>query len=187
MRRGLSIKLVQNRPPTPLLKLAGRLNEIGYGSVTFVDDVQTALGPGRLLIAASSTGGRLRSSELPTGSIVIDVAEPLDVIRDIPPRDDILLLEGEYIRPPARLEGDIWRTIYGLVTGQRRHLFACFVEPMVLCLGGRTDLAHVGRTVPYDTLTALGDEMSRLGFWVDELFEAGAPVSQARLQRFNAP
>ena len=184
--RGFEVRVVAPNPPKPLLRLAATLNETGYGAVDFVDSVEPVCGPGRVLVAASSTGGRLKLSSLPSGSVVVDVAAPQDVEPDVPPREDVLLLDGEYVRLPGELQGGLWHRIYGLVTGQRRHIFACFAEPMLMALSGVADHCSIGRDVPLERLVALGDLAADHGFWVDRLHERSRPVSPARLRRFLA-
>ena len=187
VNRGHTLRVVAPNIPKPLQRAADTLNEQGYGEVSFIDSVQDALGPENLLVAASSTGGRLRLSELPAQSVVIDVAEPLDVTRDCSRRRDVLVLEGEYLRTPRPLKGGFWRHVYGVITAQRRHIFACFAEPIVIALSGRTDLCTVGRKVPPEVIHDLSSLLSRYGFWVDTLFEAGSKVRTRRLKRFRDP
>ena len=115
----------------------------------------------------------------------MDVAEPLDVERDANARSDVLVLEGEYLRTPQALKGGFWRRVYGLITGQKRHIYACFAEPMLLALADRPDLCSVGRKVPRALLEEIPLLMSRHGFWVDTLFESGRPIADHRLEQFR--
>jgi len=183
--RGEHVQVVAARPPAPLRKLAAAIGAVGPGRIDFVDDPAAVLGPGRVLVAASSTGGRLNLTDVPAGSIVVDVAEPQDVRRDCPSRDDVLVLDGEYVRLPRPLKGGLWRSVYSLVTGQRRAVFACFAEPMLMALAGDTGLCSVGRDVPLDRVRALSRLAARHGFFIDRLHEGGRPISAARLRRFR--
>lgn len=178
---GEQVRVVSEHPPKPLMRRLAKLTATGPGTAEIVPHVDNILMAGQLLITASSTGGRLAASELPTGSLVIDVAEPRDVKRDRR-RDDILILDGEYVRLPRWLRGGIWQSLYGTVTGQQRHIFACYAEPMLFGLAERTDLCSVGRTIPAERLGALGDLAADHGFWVDRLFSESRAVSPARLQ-----
>lgn len=184
--RGRRVTVIAERPPRPLVRLAERLTEETPGVVTFADAPGPLLEAGHVLVAASSTGGRLKLSALPAGSVVIDVAAPQDVLIDRR-RRDVLLLDGEYVRLPSRLGGSLWREIYALVTGQGRHVFACYAEPMLFALSGRHDLCSVGRDLPLARLHALADLAARHGFFVDQLHERGRPVGARRLARFRGP
>lgn len=183
--RGAHVRVVSPQPPGPLRTLASHVTEAGPGRVSFIDDAREALGPGEVLVAASSTGGRMRLSEIPSGSIVIDVAAPQDIQHDCAARDDVLLLDGEYVRLPRPLRGGLWRRIYTLVTGQGRSVFACFAEPMLMALAEDTALCSVGRDVPLERMRALSRLAARHGFWIDRLHERGRPVSAARMRRFS--
>lgn len=186
VRAGAEVFAALPAPPMPLLRLAQRLNAEGPGRVGFVPDWQTALARGGVLLAASSTGGRIPLGELPAGSVVIDVAEPVDVLPDVPPREDVLLLDGEMVHLPQPLRGsEPWQTLYGWVTGQHGRVFACFAEPMLLAATGRTELATCGRELPLERLLALGELAGANGFQVDRLCEGGRPVRGARLKAFS--
>lgn len=183
MARGLDVDVVAATPPKPLQRLVAKLNTSTHGEARFVDDVSEVTGPERILVTASSTGARIKLSTLPSNTVVIDVAAPVDVVIDAD-RDDVLLLDGEYVRLPSPLRGGLWRRIYGLVTGQSRHIFACFAEPMLLALAAETSLVSVGRDVPLDRIRALGVLASQYGFYVDRLHEKGRKITPRRLRRF---
>lgn len=184
--RGEAVDVISERPPRPLQRLVDSLADVHHGRIRFVDDVTRALGSGRVLVAASSTGGRLPLSSIPSGSVVIDVAAPQDVQHDVARRADILLLDGEYVRLPRPLIGGTWRRVYGWFTGQTQHIFACFAEPMLMALAGDASLCSVGRKVPVDRLRALANLASHHGFAIDRLHEYGRPVAPERLRRFLA-
>ncbi len=183
MARGIPVDVVASVPPKPLQRLVAKLNAQTHGVAQFVEEVGAVTGPDRILVTASSTGARIRLSSLAPESVVIDVAAPVDVIID-DTRDDVLLLDGEYVRLPSPLRGGLWRRIYGLVTGQSRHIFACFAEPMLLALAGDTEHLSVGREVPLERIRALGLLASEHGFYVDRLHEKGRTISAARFRRF---
>ncbi len=180
---GELVRVAHDAPPRRLTKQIDELNLVGYGSAELVDTALIGECADDILVAASSTGGRLKLSELSPGTIAVDVAEPLDIMYDCPRRDDVCVLDGEYVRLPTPLKGDIWRTVYGLVTGQRRHVFACFAEPMMLSLANCQGLASVGRDVAADSVYRIGQIAAEQGFWVSDLYERGVPVESSRLTK----
>lgn len=185
VRAGADVRVAAAQPAPPLVRLVERCDRDGPGRARLVADPLDVLHAGQVLIAASSTGGRLPLSSLPRGAVVIDVAEPVDVMNDVPRREDVLLLDGELVRLPGRLHGtEPWQTLYGLVTGQRGRIFACYAEPMLLAGTRRPDLAGVGRELALERLLALGDLAAASGFSVDRLCEGGRPVRAARLLAF---
>lgn len=185
VRGGSTVLVVAERPPRPLQALIDRLNADGPGTARCVASVEAARAETPLLVAASSTGGRIRLSTLAAGSVVVDVAQPLDVIHDVQ-RDDVLLLDGEYVRLPRHLAGGFWHRVYGMVTGQGRHIFACFAEPMLFALAGDASQRSVGRDVPVERLDAIADRAAAHGFFVDRLHSDGRVVAASRLARFSA-
>lgn len=179
---GEHVRVVSPKPPRPLVRRIEALNAAGPGAAEIVADAAAIFADRQLLIAASSTGGRLKASELPAGALIIDVAEPLDVQRD-QPRADVLILDGEYVRLPRRLGGGVWQSVYGTVTRQRRHIFACYAEPMLLGMSARVDLCSVGRKVPAARLDALAGLAAAHGFAIDRLHSDGRPVRARRLNQ----
>lgn len=160
----------------------------GPGRAVRIADGLEALANGAVLIGASDTGGRLHRSALPSGSVVIDVAAPQDVLLDGEPRDDVLIIDGEYVRlPGALLGGQVWRRIYSMVTGQSRHVFACYAEPMLLAAAGVDTPRSVGRDVPLDRMRALARLAAEHGFVVDGVRERGRRVGAARADAFRRP
>ena len=184
--RGDEVTVVDAAPAVPLRRLVADLNARGPGQVFWAEDARRLLSRGEVLIAASSTGGRLHLSSLPPRSVVIDVAAPVDVVQDVPHREDVLVLDGEYVRLPAppRLS-DVWRRAYGWVTGQGRYVFACFAEPMLLALAGRPSSMSLGRTVTLEQMDELAGLAASHGFCVDALFELGTPLRPSRLAAFS--
>jgi predicted amino acid dehydrogenase len=183
--RGATVRIVSANPPVPLLRMLERLGRDSPGRAEVVPHENAVLDTGQVLIAASSTGGRIPLSALPAGAVVIDVAAPVDVDFDVPFREDVLVLDGEMVRLPGRLRGtEPWQTLYGWVTGQGERIFACFAEPMLLARSGRLDLAGCGRDLPIERLRAIERLARSEGFSVDALCARGRPVRGARLQAF---
>lgn len=185
MAAGADVWVAVERPAAPLLRTFERLQAAGPGRIRVLSSPLGVLQAGLPLIAASSTGGRLLLSALPHGAVVVDVAAPVDVTLDVPPREDVLLLDGEMVRLPGRLSGtEPWQTLYGWVTGQGTRIFACFAEPMLLAGTGRLDLAGTGRELPLGRLQAIAELAGGHGFSVDALCARGRPVREARVQAF---
>lgn len=184
---GATVEAVAPRAALPLVRTVERLNSLGPGRVRLVEDWRPVVEAGRVLMAASSTGGRIPLSALPHGAVVIDVAAPVDVLFDIPSREDVLLLDGEMVKLPGRLYGtEPWHRLYGLVTGQGDRIFACFAEPMLLAATCRPDLAGTGRELPLERLLAVSELAALNGFRVDALCARGRPVRGALLAAFTA-
>ena len=85
---------------------------------------------------------------------------------------------------PRPLAGGFWHKVYGTVTGQSRHLFACFAEPMLFALAGTAEHCSVGRDVPLERLDAIADLAARHGFFVDRLHASGRVIQAGQIERF---
>jgi len=183
--RGLDFEAVLPTPNRVTERELERLAVAGSTRIRVRNDVEGALAEGRVIVAASSTGGRLPLSRVPRGAVIVDVAEPVDVLYDVPRREDVLVLDGELVSLPSPLTGtQPWTWVYGAVTGQRDALFACFVEPMVIAAAQAPELAGVGRDVPLERVVALGAAATAQGFTVRRLYERGEPLREARLRAF---
>ena len=183
LRRGHHLTILSSPIPKPLRTRVETLNKTLLGTAEFTDNLNAASGPNRILVAASSTGGRLKLGELPSGSLIVDVAAPADVVRNVAHRSDVLVLDGELIRPPYPLRGGVWRSIYGMLSGQSRSIFACFLEPMLMAMESEPK-SLVGRMVDLKTLDQLGDRAHAEGFMIDGFHSRGRSITPTKLTRF---
>jgi predicted amino acid dehydrogenase len=71
------------------------------------------------------------------------------------------------------------------VTGQGRHIFACFAEPILVSLSGEKELCGVGRNIRDDALDDVSRLAAREGFWVDCLHERAHRVTPDRIRAFS--
>jgi predicted amino acid dehydrogenase len=170
---GVQIELVAKSTPTPLRKLLDSLVKDWGASIEVVNEIESITSP--VLVAASSTGAGIRSSQIPSNTVVIDVAAPADIIEDVA-RNEVLVLDGEYLSPPSELKGDLWQSVYTILTHQPSALLACFVEPMLIALSNRKDLCGVGRTLCPQKAGELGQLATQYGFLVDGLYRRGRLV-----------
>lgn len=169
-------------PEKARAKLAARL---GAESAA---ETSTAMGGAGFVLAASSAGAALEPAWLEPGIVVIDVAEPRDLKRGSAPRD-VLVLDGENVSLPdgsARSFGALTR-VYNWIIGQRRGtVYACFAEPIVLALEGRTESFSLGKEVPAAKAQEIGLLGERHGFVVDRLLYAGRAIPAARFAQIAA-
>ena len=181
--QGVDVEMVIERPPSPLRKLAEALGRDTNAKLEFVSDVQCT--SSRILVAASSTGAGIKISTIPTKMLVIDVAAPADIIMD-KMRDDVVVVDGEYLSVPAAMRGDIWQSIYRLLTRQPDALLACFAEPMLIAASERFELCGVGRTLDLNKARQLGELAAEYGFLVDALYRHGRRIKTQRIQSLSS-
>ena len=178
MHRGISLQIVSKSPPAPMRKLFAELVAQTSARIDVVPRIGKVTA--KVLVAASSTGARIPVSTIPSNTLVLDVAAPADIQLDIH-RNDVLVVDGEYLSPPSHMKGDLWQHIYRFITRQPNCLFACFVEPMLIAAAKRPELCGVGRNLDLDKARALGELASRYGFLVDGLYRHGRRISQKEI------
>ena len=137
---------------------------------------EKALLASRLVLGASSTGASVHEQELMPGSVLIDVAQPRDLVRS-PARQDLRVVDGELVCLPPGSSLDWLARAYNAVVGQgSRHILACFAEPMVLATlepAEALDLCGFRRFPLPERILRLGALAEDLGFRVDQLFHRG--------------
>ena len=177
---GIACEVVSRTPPRPLQRQTDALTQASGVPIQFAESLSETRS--KIVIAASSTGMRLPLSTLPPHRLYIDVAAPADIEMDST-RDDVAVIDGEYLSPPNPLTGDLWQRIYGLITRQPDALLACFVEPMLIALSGKFTLCGVGRNLEVQKARQLGELATAYGFIVDRLYRFGYPIDEAKLRK----
>ncbi len=164
---GTRVLLALDPVPPPVGRFIAR-----YPGITPTTRAE-ALAGSRLVAAASSTGASLDEEEPRPGSVVIDVAEPRDLPKR-PTRKDLVVIDGELMRLPRGTPLTGLAKIYNRVVGQGlEHVFACFVEPMVMASlppKEADDLCAYRRHPDPERILRLGERALAMGFEVDDLF-----------------
>ena len=187
-RRGLPVEVYARRLARRQAAWLDAVRENTGAPIPVWDDLTEAVRGKGIVVGAGSIGGELDGADLRHGTVVVDVAQPLDTTPAQRRRTDLLVVEGEMVSLPVR-SGDEWRSfwsgLYNLSVGQvDRRVFACLAEPMVLCLNGRPESFSLGRTVTADQVEEIG-RMARLhGFGVRDLFHGRTPLPPQTLTEF---
>lgn len=186
--RGLPVELFARRMPKRQLKWLDRVREASGQPIPVWDDLDTAVRDKGIVVGAGSIGGELEGADLRHGTVVVDVAQPLDTSPAQRERTDLLVVEGEMVSLPVA-SGDEWRSfwsgLYNLSVGQvDRRVFACLAEPMVLCLEDRAESFSLGRTLDRNKVEEIGAMARRHGFGVRDLFHGRTPLPPHALVEF---
>ncbi len=190
--RGLPVEVFHSRFPKAVERRLGKLETKHGTTITRHNDLDEALRAKGLVVGAGSIGGELAEADLRPGTVVVDVARPLDTTAAQRMRPDLLVLEGEMISLP-RATGDGWRTfwstIYNMVVGQvDSRVFACLAEPMVLCMEGMAESFSLGRNLDPTRVEEIGQIAQSHGFGVHELFRGREPLDDELMLEFaNVP
>lgn len=166
-------------------KLAARLTAQYGVAVELAADPAEAARAADFLVGASSTGGALDPAWLRAGSVVVDVAEPRDLPRRVGLAPDRLVVDGENVSMPeaGREAFGLLTGIYNWVVGQRLGtIYACFAEPIVLALEGKTESFSLGKEIPAAKADEIGRLGERHGFHVDRLLHGGFAIHPRKLE-----
>ena len=151
-------------------------------------DLDRALLKRGIVVGAGSVGGDLASARLQPGTVVVDVAQPLDTSPQQRSRDDLLIVEGEMLSLPSKSgtkNRSFWSNLYNLVVGQAdERVFACLAEPMVLCLEGRAEGFSIGRNLDVGKVEEIGTIAVKHGFGVRDLFRGRQRLDIENMRRF---
>ncbi|MDA1012901.1 MAG: aminotransferase class III-fold pyridoxal phosphate-dependent enzyme [Planctomycetota bacterium] len=166
--------LVGRRASSPSKRLA---KELGAEFFTSVDAVTSDAG---ILLTATSSGGCIDPRMLASGSIVVDVGVPTDVIDEGRERDDVLILTGGLARLPNSVPRE--STFLWFHNGV---IPSCLAETMVLALENRVENFSLGRELCPDRVQEIGGIAVRHGFDFSVLQSNGYSITGSRLTAFR--
>lgn len=187
-RRGLPVEVYHPSLPKRQERQLAALEAELQITIPRWSDLDAALERRGIVVGAGSLGGELAEATLRPGTVVVDVAQPLDTTPAQRAREDLLVVEGELVTLPEAT-GAAWRSLftglYNHIVGQGdARVFACLAEPMVLALEGRAEPWSLGRTLDPQRVEALGALASRHGFAVRDLYTGTRLLDEERLMRF---
>jgi hypothetical protein len=186
--RGVEVEVYHPRFPSRVDKTVEAIETRHGQSIKRWTDLDEALRSKGIVVGAGSVGGELAGADLRPGTVVVDVARPLDTTPEQRARTDIVVIEGEMVSLPDTagvfLQG-LWTPAYNLVVGQGwRRLFACLAEPMVLCMEGRAESFSLGRNIDPDAVEEIGALAKSHGFRVESLYQGRREVDAQWLTDF---
>lgn len=143
-------------------------------------DIPKALSQAKVVLSATSTGACVDQRQLASGSIVIDVAVPADIVQSSVPRKDVLLLSGGLARVPESMCRNSQYLLFhhGMVP-------SCLGETMVLALEERMENFSLGRDLSEPKILEIGSLAERHGFSFQELHSFGVKLSGSDLTEFR--
>lgn len=137
-----------------------------FDALKLTTDVSAALAEPRLILTATSAGRAFIGPEVfRPGTIVCDVARPLDVLTMVrSSRDDVEVFEGGLMNLPERI-GFGAQNVLGYPPGLN---LACLSETIVLSMEGARRSYSIGNRIPYSEASSIARAALRHGFtpWV---------------------
>ena len=186
--RGVSVEVWHPNIPKRLERTLCKIEKASGSSIVRHTDLSAALEGVGIVVGASSLGAALAKVELPPGTVVVDVAQPLDTSGAQRARADLLVVEGELVEMP-RATGAAWRSLftsaYNAVVGQGSdRVYACLAEPMVLAMEERAESFSVGKHIAPDKVEEIGALALAHGFAVRGLYTGRRRLDEGRLAAF---
>lgn len=123
-----------------------------------------------IVLCTSHPGLLVDSYRLKPGTVVCDVAKPVNMPRNHN-RTDIVLIEGGQIELPHPVEFDI-----DFDCAPNR-VYACMAEPMLLAISGRIEDFCLGNKIPLEKVEEIGNLSKQQGFNV--VRARGHPIQMA--------
>ena len=186
--RGLPVEVYSRRFAKPLERRIAKLEEVSGVTIKRWTDLDAAVRGKGIIVGAGSLGGELAGADLRPGTVIVDVAQPLDTTPEQRAREDLMVLEGELVYMPEAAGNSwlsFWTTLYNAIIGQgQQRVFACLAEPMVLCLEGRAESYSLGRKLDPRRVEELGRLAARHGFGVRGLYSGTTEILPSELQEF---
>jgi len=131
-------------------------------------------------VLSATTAGRaiIHPRHLRPGSVVLDVALPRDVSRQVSRRrDDVLVLDGGIVRVPGPVD---FHFNFGLPRGLA---YACMAETMILTLERRFECYTIGRRISTDKVREIARLGAYHGFELAPLMSLGRRVRSLQWER----
>lgn len=130
-----------------------------HAIVTASTDIHTIYPADVVITVTSAVHAVIEPKHLKPGAVVLDVARPRDVSKQVEEqRDDVLVIEGGMVEVPGMPD-------FGFDFGfPPRKSFACMAETMVLALEGYTADYTIGKELTLSQVLEVGAMAQRHGF-----------------------
>ncbi len=169
--RGLHLIVVSRRQTAFLKKFTDNIGTAA-GSLEITQDLHSALQASHIIFTATSTGQIIEQNTLLPGSVVLDIAQPKDVIYCENGRKDVLIIDAGTIALPRSTKQPYRYSGFGL-----NDIPSCLGETITLTFEKKWEQFSLGRNLPVDKIEEIGRLSEQHGFVFDEFRSFGKPVS----------
>src|SRR3989344_7725 len=128
-------------------------------SITISHKISDVKSADIIIAATSAPEAVIAESDLKSGAIIINDAQPSDVSLEIYARDDVLVIEGGVIRTPGITVG------FNLGLAEREDNFCCLGETLILSHDG-FNFRQAGDSFDHNYLEKLSRVSEKLGFHI---------------------
>lgn len=179
-KRGVDLVLVGRKSAKHVQEFVEMIEGLYGVKVKFCNYINEGIEKGRIIFSATSTGQIINQKILLPGSIVIDIAEPRDVIGTRPERLDVLIAEGGRFNISTAVfsEGVLGHFL-------RNHLYGCLGETILLALENRKENFSIGRELDIDKIEEIGHIGYKHGCVFDVFYSFGRSVGEDIFNNFR--
>lgn len=183
IEKRVNLLLVSKRQTSFLKQFLSQIKETsGPGAeVEVTNSVEDGLKRSKLVLSATSTGNIIDPDKLQPGTLVIDIAQPRDVIEKNHNRKDILIVDGGIVTLP--LNGKPYCKLFGW---KANDIPGCLGETIILALENRREAFSIGRKLSIEKIYEIGKLGEKHGIVTDNLRYFKKPVTENHIQDFAA-
>ena len=199
LKEELRLVLVSRRQTRFLKRFLSDIDVSRQKNVEITRDLSDALSKGKIIFSATSTGNIIDPDCLQPGSIVLDIAQPRDVIRKKSRRKDILIIDAGTISLPKTngktihsvslpffpfIPYPIWAWEYGspLFVNYSGlgplYIPSCLGETITLALEERKESFSIGRELDLEKIEEIGALSEQHGFIFDRFLSFDQPIGK---------
>lgn len=139
-------------------------------------DIATIYNADVVITVTSAVHAIIEPKHLKPGAVVLDVARPRDVSKQVEEqRDDVLVIEGGMVEVPGQVD---FGFNFGFPQGKS---FACMAETMALALEGRYEDYTIGKELDLARILEVGEIATRHGFKLSGFRSFEKPVTEEHI------
>lgn len=178
-KKGIDLMLVSKKE-TPFLKqFLTIIKKMSDSDIKISSSIEESLKGAKIVLSATSTGQVIDPDILDKGAVVIDIAQPRDVIEKRKKRDDILIVDGGIVTLPQN-----GKKKYRLFGWDTNDVPGCLGETIILALENRRESFSIGRSLSIERIEEIGKLGEKHGFITDNLRKSKKPINKKQIQKF---
>jgi fatty aldehyde-generating acyl-ACP reductase len=174
--------LVGRRLPR-LEEVRAHVQAMGGAHVSLATDIEAIKDADLIVTVTSTIETIIEPHHLKPGAVVLDVARPRDVSRQVAEeRNDVLVIEGGMVEVPGPVN-------FGFDFGfPPKMAYACMAEVMILALEGRYESYTLGRDITAEQVEEIASLAAKHGFRLGGFrsFERAVTGEEVELVKENA-
>lgn len=172
-KKGINLILVSRTYSKIIQDFVDTITNTYNIEVEVCKSVNDSLKKGKIILSATSSGNIIDQQKLLPSSIVIDIAEPKDVIGTKPERSDVLIVDGGRFNLKKEVFANgIWGQLL------KNHIPGCLGETMLLALENRKENFSIGRELDINKIEEIGRIGEKHGYTFDTVYSFGKPVKE---------